>query len=112
LRRGILHNAEQREDGTWVWRYARFRSEEPAPQLPADPLQPMFGPLWDIIENVKVPLLLARGMREQSVVGDDDEVELLRRLPSAQIEHFEDAGHSLQGDTPVELARSIERFVD
>src|SRR4051794_14789374 len=25
LRRGILHNALQREDGTWVWRYARFR---------------------------------------------------------------------------------------
>ncbi len=25
LRRGILHNAEQREDGSWVWRYARHR---------------------------------------------------------------------------------------
>ena len=25
LRRGILHNAEQREDGTWVWRYPRPR---------------------------------------------------------------------------------------
>ena len=58
-----------------------------------------------------MPLLLARGMREQSVVDDDDEVELLRRLPDAQVEHFEEAGHSLQGDTPVELAQSIERFV-
>ena len=27
LRRGILHNAVQREDGSWVWRYARFRTE-------------------------------------------------------------------------------------
>ncbi len=27
LRRGILHNAVQREDGSWVWRYARFRAE-------------------------------------------------------------------------------------
>ena len=58
-----------------------------------------------------MPLLLARSMREQSVVDDDDEVELLRRLPNAQVEHFEEAGHSLQGDTPVELAQSIERFV-
>jgi hypothetical protein len=33
-------------------------------------------------------------------------------LPSAEVEHFDEAGHSLQGDTPVELARSIERFVD
>ena len=31
LRRGILHNAEQREDGSWVWRYQRFRAFEPAP---------------------------------------------------------------------------------
>ena len=35
----------------------------------------------------------------------------LRRLPNAQVEHFEEAGHSLQGDTPVELAQSIEKFV-
>ncbi len=27
LRRGILHNAVQREDGSWVWRYARFRAD-------------------------------------------------------------------------------------
>ena len=29
LRRGILHNAEQREDGSWVWRHARHRVFEP-----------------------------------------------------------------------------------
>ncbi len=63
------------------------------------------------MSRIQVPLLLARGMREQSVVDDDDEVELLRRLPDAQVEHFEEAGHSLQGDTPVELAASIETFV-
>ena len=63
------------------------------------------------MSRIKVPLLLARGIREQSVVDDDDEVELLRRLPDAQVEHFEEAGHSLQGDTPVELADSITRFV-
>jgi pimeloyl-ACP methyl ester carboxylesterase len=63
------------------------------------------------VSRIHVPLLLARGMREQSVVDDDDEVELLRRLPNAQVEHFEEAGHSLQGDTPVELAQSIEKFV-
>ena len=116
LRRGILHNAEQREDGSWVWRYQRFRAFEPTAREPgADPAEgtghPDFGYLWDAVSRIKVPLLLARGMREQSVVDDDDEVELLRRLPNAQVEHFEEAGHSLQGDTPVELAQSIERFV-
>ena len=112
LRRGILHNAEQREDGTWVWRYARFRAQEPARPAPAEgspeATAPMFGTLWDAVERIKVPLLLERGMREQSVVGDEDEVELLRRLPDAQIEHFEEAGHSLQGDTPGR-ARPLDR---
>jgi len=115
LRRGILHNAEQRDDGSWVWRYQRFRMQEPAVQDPqvseAGAGHPNFGYLWDAVGNVKVPLLLARGMREQSVVDDEDEVELLRRLPSARVEHFEEAGHSIQGDMPVELARSIDAFV-
>jgi pimeloyl-ACP methyl ester carboxylesterase len=110
LRRGILHNAEQREDGTWVWRYQRFRAFEPE-RGEGESGHPNFQYLWDAVSRIQVPLLLARGMREQSVVDDDDEVELLRRLPNAQVEHFEEAGHSLQGDTPVELAQSIERFV-
>jgi pimeloyl-ACP methyl ester carboxylesterase len=110
LRRGILHNAEQREDGSWVWRYQRFRAFEPKREE-GEGGHPNFGYLWDALGRIQVPVLLARGMREQSVVDDDDEVELLRRLPNAQVEHFEEAGHSLQGDTPVELAQSIEKFV-
>jgi pimeloyl-ACP methyl ester carboxylesterase len=31
LRRGILHNAEQQPDGTWVWRWARHRTPPAAP---------------------------------------------------------------------------------
>ncbi len=41
LRRGILHNAVQREDGSWVWRYARFRTEPSGPAA-----HPDFGDLW------------------------------------------------------------------
>ena len=119
LRRGILHNAEQQPDGTWVWRWARHRR----PALPAGPapasLAPAgaapagtrYGQLWDALSSITVPLLLARGMRPDSVLDDDDERELLRRLPSAQVVHVEEAGHSLQGDTPLELAAIIEHFV-
>jgi pimeloyl-ACP methyl ester carboxylesterase len=46
------------------------------------------------------------------VVSDDDEVELLRRRPDARVEHVAEAGHSVQGDTPVELAELISDFVD
>jgi pimeloyl-ACP methyl ester carboxylesterase len=118
LRRGILHNAEQQSDGTWVWRWARHRrpaaTAGPAPDAsaPARPAAGLrYGQLWETLASITVPLLLARGMRPDSVLDDDDERELLRRLPSAQVKHVEEAGHSLQGDTPLELAAIIERFV-
>ena len=107
LRRGILHNAEQRDDGTWVWRYARHRSTQPAPDDAAR--FEGFRSLWDALSDLKVPLMLVRGMRRFSVVDDDDEAELLRRVPHARVERV-DAGHSVQGDQPVLLARLIEDF--
>jgi pimeloyl-ACP methyl ester carboxylesterase len=109
LRRGILHNAEQQDDGTWVWRYQRFESEEPAAPGGASTF---FLDLWEVISKLQIPLMLVRGMQPQSVVDDEDEAELLRRYPSARVEHVADAGHSVQGDDPVELARLIADFVD
>jgi pimeloyl-ACP methyl ester carboxylesterase len=46
------------------------------------------------------------------VVDDADEAELVRRCPVARVEHVADAGHSVQGDQPVELARLVADFVD
>jgi len=63
------------------------------------------------MSSIEVPLLLARGMRPDSVLGDEDEAQLRRRLPSARVAHMAGAGHSLQGDTPLELAALIEDFV-
>jgi len=119
LRRGILHNAEQQPDGTWVWRWARHLLPVAASPVAASPVaagggpagDTRFGELWQALSSVTVPLLLARGMRPDSVLDDDDERELLRRLPSAKVVHVAEAGHSLQGDTPLELAAIIEEFV-
>ena len=108
LRRGILHNAVQREDGTWVWRHARHRTGDAAPDRTA----PDFGALWDALSASAAPVMLVRGMRPQSVVSDGDEAELRRRRPDARVEHVAEAGHSVQGDTPVELAGLIADFVD
>jgi pimeloyl-ACP methyl ester carboxylesterase len=112
LRRGLLHNARQRDDGRWVWRYDRLRSvEDDAPSnsgstdVGAD-----FGALWDDVSAIRCPMLLLRGALSQ-VVGDEDVAELHRRQPAAKVETVEGAGHSIQGDRPVELAAIIERFV-
>ncbi len=102
LRRGILHNAVQREDGTWVWRYRRFVER-------GDPLDA--SSLWDVVSGLTVPLMLVRGMRPGSVVDDEAEAELRRRQPGARVEHVAEAGHSVQGDAPLELARLIGAFL-
>jgi pimeloyl-ACP methyl ester carboxylesterase len=110
LRRGILHNAEQLEDGSWVWRYARHRQLGADAERQERPASDRTD-LWDVLAGLSVPLLLVRGMRPQSVVDDGDEAELLRRQPAAQVVHVTEAGHSVQGDTPLELARIIDDFV-
>lgn len=113
LRRGILHNAEQQPDGTWKWRWARHRQNPPpSPEAVASRSKTRFGDLWRAISELEAPLLLVRGMRPESIIRDDDERELMRRLPSAQVEHFRDAGHSVQGDSPVELAAAIDDFIE
>jgi pimeloyl-ACP methyl ester carboxylesterase len=112
LRRGILHNAEQQADGTWVWRWARHRTRRPGSAALGEVTSgSLYGGLWESLSAVTVPVLLARGMRPDSVLGDEDERELRRRLPSARVVHVEEAGHSLQGDTPLALAALIEDFV-
>jgi pimeloyl-ACP methyl ester carboxylesterase len=110
LRRGILHNAVQRDDGTWVWRWARHRPPAPQASAAGTGHDALFAGLWDSVSAISVPLLLARGMRPDSVLGDEDEEELLRRLPSARVVHFQEAGHSVQGDMPLELAAVIRDF--
>jgi pimeloyl-ACP methyl ester carboxylesterase len=70
-----------------------------------------YDELWDAVSSITVPVLLARGLRADSVLGDEQEHELRRRLPAAQVAHVAEAGHSLQGDTPLELAALIQRFV-
>jgi pimeloyl-ACP methyl ester carboxylesterase len=100
LRRGIMHNAKERADGTWVWRYERF-------VLPEDAELPDFGSMWEAVDAVHVPLLLVRGA-DSPVVSDEDVDELLRRQPDAHVVVVEGAGHSVQGDQPLALARIIE----
>jgi pimeloyl-ACP methyl ester carboxylesterase len=106
LRRGVLHNAYEREDGTWSWRYDRMnRMRTDASDGKVD-----FSELWDDVSAITCPLVLVRG-GTSGVVGDEDVDEWKRRQPSSEVVVVEGAGHSVQGDKPVELAALIERFV-
>lgn len=100
LRRGILHNAAEREDGTWAWRYERF-------DIPDGMEMPEFNRLWSAVDRVTAPVLLVRGA-DSPVVGDEDVAELQRRRPDARVVVVDGAGHSVQGDRPLELAALVE----
>ncbi len=107
LRRGVLHNAVQREDGTWTWRHQLGR---PAGSSGMHVGSVDFGPLWDDLQAIGCPVLLVRGALSP-VVDDADEAEFRRRRPSDRVITVEGAGHSIQGDQPLELAALLNTYL-
>jgi pimeloyl-ACP methyl ester carboxylesterase len=106
LRRGVLHNAHEIDGGKWSWRYDRLnRVRDEASDGKVD-----FADHWEDVSAIRCPLVLVRG-GTSGVVGDEDVEEWKRRQPDSEVVVVEGAGHSVQGDKPVELAALIERFV-
>jgi pimeloyl-ACP methyl ester carboxylesterase len=104
LRRGILHNAIEAPDGRWRWRYDLPRRG--SGEGDEGRIMPGLDDLWEAVARVRVPFTLVRGSLSP-VVDDDDVAELQRRNPNAVVEVVDDAGHSVQGDKPLELARIL-----
>ena len=108
LRRGVLHNAKEIGGGRWAWRYDRRNFQGVSKDESGG--EPIFAvDLWEHVAKIQAPLMLCRGALSP-VVDDVDVEELLRLQPEARIEVVEGAGHSIQGDQPLELARLIEDF--
>ena len=101
LRRGLIHNTRQREDGHWVWRYDRFREGGGFD----------FPPLWEDVSRLTMPVTLVRGALS-GVVSDEDVAMFQKRCPQTDYRLVEGAGHSVQGDKPVELAAIIRSVLD
>lgn len=65
--------------------------------------------LWRAVSALEMPTLLVRGATSP-VVDDEDEAEFLRRQPDGWVTSVADAGHSVQGDRPRELASLLTTF--
>ena len=102
LRRGILHNALQLEDGTWVWRHQQHG--------PATLEGPKSGDLWETLAQLPIPLTLLRGMAKGSVVDDEDVAQINRLRPDATVIEIANAGHSVQGDAPLVMADILQKM--
>ncbi|MBW4030261.1 MAG: alpha/beta hydrolase [Acidobacteria bacterium] len=103
LRRGILHNAIERADGTWVWRHQRHAAATRTPVPVED--------LWRWLEELTVPVTLLRATGSSSVVRDADVAEFRRRRPHDDVIDVAGASHSIQGSHPVELAAILRRWL-
>ena len=112
LRRGVLNNAKELADGRWTWRWdpTRMGAAGSAADSSADSPELAFGAAWDALESLQVPLLLLKG-GTSGVVDEADLAEVLKRRPEAEVVVVPDAGHSIQGDQPVELAALLEQFI-
>ncbi len=111
LRRGILHNAIQLADGSWQWRYDRRNHARTSSMEQPEQGHELTGlpQLWEAISQLKCPLLVVRG-GASPVVDEADIAEVKRRKASAEVVVIENAGHSIQGDRPIELAALLRRF--
>jgi pimeloyl-ACP methyl ester carboxylesterase len=128
LRRGILHNAHQLPDGSWEWNYdrgshARSRragtessgtessgTESSGTGTADEPAPDQLSPMWDHFGAVACPMMLVRGSLSP-VVDDDDVAEARRRQPTLTVEVVDGAGHSVQGDRPVELTALLAAWL-
>ena len=105
LRRGVLHNAHEMDDGRWTWNYDRTRDWQSGGGAELD-----FEGLWEKVSAIAAPTALWQG-GAWSVIDDADVAEWMRRLPGTVHEVVDGAGHSIQGDRPLELVALIEELL-
>ena len=102
LRRGVLHNAHEMDDGRWTWNYDPMRDWKAGGGAGV-----AFDGLWEEVSRIAAPTALWQG-GAWSVVDDADVAEWMRRLPGTDHVVVDGAGHSIQGDRPLELVALIE----
>lgn len=102
IRRGVLHNARTLPNGKWAWRYDRLDVEDSAP--------PSFLPLWQDLATSTAPIALITGA-DSHFVAEEDRAQFLRLRPDAEIAVIPGAGHSVQSDQPLALARFLSEFM-
>ena len=100
VRRGVHHNAQQQDDGSWSWRWdPRQRGERDY----------AFDATAAALARFGGPILLVRG--ELSDIVTDELASSFAAVHSdTELVTMIGAGHAVQGDRPVELAQTLLAF--
>ncbi|HUP71956.1 MAG TPA: alpha/beta hydrolase [Acidimicrobiales bacterium] len=100
VRRGVLHNSRQQDDGSWSWRW------DPRQQGTRDYA---FDETAAALARFVGPVLLVRG-ELSDIVTDDLAAAFMAVHPDTELVTLTGAGHAVQGDRPVELAQVLLEF--
>jgi pimeloyl-ACP methyl ester carboxylesterase len=106
LRRSLLHNVRQLDDGRWTWKYDRrhLGPEE------LDRLRAEFAELADQLDRVACPVLVVRGA-DSDVLSDRSAADLAGRFGDGAWARVERAAHTVQGDNPAGLVEVLQGFL-
>ena len=106
LRRSLLHNLRQLPDGRWTWKYdRRAMTRERFEQIRGE-----VSRLRELLDAVTCPTLVVRG-GSSDVVSEESAAGLAAALPRGEWTSVPNAGHTVQGDNPRDLAAAIDEFV-
>ena len=105
LRRSLMHNLRQQEDGNWMWKYDRRRFQQMGDRNSAERQR-----LADGLANVTCPTLVVRGA-ESDVFHDEDAERLASSMPDGRWIKIPKAGHTVQGDNPKDLVAALREFL-
>jgi esterase len=106
LHRSILHNLRELPDGRWTWKYDR-RAMTPE-RFAA--LRGRMDEMREQVSAIRCPALVVRGA-DSDVLAADDADRLADALPDGRAVTVADAGHTVQGENPAELARVLREWL-
>lgn len=105
LRRWVLGNLRQREDGRWAWRYdpALRPTKRPA-------IRPDAATLWATVPLLACPTLIVRGA-ESPMFGRDAAERMARAIPNGHLAEIPKAGHWVPLDNSEGFLATVRAFL-
>jgi esterase len=104
LERGVVHNSVRDSTGWWRWRYDPDRTSwERGPEAN--------DRLWGAVARLPEGSMLVRG-ELSTFVGPESLRRLAAVAPWMEVETIANAGHSIQGDQPLRLARTLRKALN